>query len=81
VHYDRFFRWYDHEHKHSGIALHAPTEVHYGLADEICRHRSTVLEGAYSAHPGRFVRKPPEPPTLPAVSAINPPPKEDEPTP
>jgi putative transposase len=81
VHCDRFFRWYNHEHKHSGIALHTPADVHYGRADQICQHRATVLNAAYSAHPERFVRKPPKPPALPTLSAINPPPKEDQPTP
>ena len=32
-----------------------------------------VLEGAYAAHPERFVRKPPRPPKLPTASWINPP--------
>jgi putative transposase len=81
VYCDRFFRWYNHEHKHSGIALHAPADVHYGRSDEIRRHRATVLDAAYKAHPERFVRKPPEPPALPAASTINPPPKEGKPTP
>ncbi|AIH63662.1 transposase [Mycobacterium tuberculosis] len=38
------------------------------------------LDTAYRDHLERFVRKPPEPPALPAFSAINPPPKEDQPT-
>ena len=49
VHCDRFFRWYNHEHKHSGIGLHVPADVHYGRADEIRRQRATVLDAAYSA--------------------------------
>ncbi|KMY08486.1 transposase, partial [Mycobacterium tuberculosis] len=39
-----------------------------------------MLDTAYRDHLERFVRKPPEPPALPAFSAINPPPKEDQPT-
>jgi len=35
--------------------------------------RADVLTAAYTAHPERFVRKPPEPPELPATSWINPP--------
>lgn len=35
VHCDRFFGWYNHEHKHSGIGLHTPADVHYGRADQI----------------------------------------------
>ena len=32
-----------------------------------------MLDGAYAAHPERFVRKPPRPPKLPTASWINPP--------
>jgi putative transposase len=80
VHCDRFFVWYNHEHKHSGIGLHVPADVHYGRAEQIRLHRASVLDTAYRAHPERFVRTPPEPPVLPTVSAINPPPKENKPT-
>ena len=31
----QFFSWYNDEHKHSGIGLLTPTQVHYGLADDI----------------------------------------------
>ncbi len=50
VHCDRFFGWYNHEHKHSGIGLHTPADVHYGRADQIRRHRATVLDTAYRDH-------------------------------
>ena len=33
--------------------------------------RAEVLTAAYAAHPERFVRKPPQPPALPAVAWIN----------
>ncbi|VBA60690.1 hypothetical protein LAUMK191_05642 [Mycobacterium attenuatum] len=80
VHCNRFFRWYNHEHKHSGIGLHVPADVHYGRADEIRRHRASVLDTAYRIHPERFIRKPPQPPALPTFRAINSPSKEEEPT-
>jgi len=47
--------------------------VHYGRAEQIRQARGVVLDAAYSAHPERFVRKPPEPPKLPDASWINPP--------
>ncbi|OPF81445.1 integrase [Mycobacterium tuberculosis variant bovis] len=50
VHCGRFFGWYNHEHKHSGIGLHTPADVHYGRADQIRRHRATVLDTAYRDH-------------------------------
>jgi putative transposase len=80
LHCDRFFSWYNHEHKHSGIGLNTPADVHYGRAEQVRQHRATVLDTAYRDHPERFVRKPPKPPKLPAVSAINPPVEEDKPT-
>jgi putative transposase len=72
----RFFRWYNHEHRHSGIGFHTPADVHYGRAELVRARRVEVLSAAYAAHPERFVRKPPEPPALPTVVWINQP-KED----
>ena len=67
----RFFRWYNHEHRHSGIGLHTPADVHYGQAEQIRAERALVLDAAYTAHPERFVRKPPIPPELPKAAWIN----------
>jgi putative transposase len=72
----RFFRWYNDQHRHSGIGLHTPADVHYGRAELVRARRAEVLTAAYATHPERFVRKPPEPPTLPTAAWINPP-KED----
>lgn len=69
----RFFPWYNHEHYHWGIGLLTPATVHYGQAEEALAARRQVLQAAYTAHPERFVRKPPEPPELPAAVWINPP--------
>jgi putative transposase len=51
-----------------------PTMVHHGQAVHILAHRQAVLNAAYSAHPERFVRKPPTPPELPSQVWINKPP-------
>jgi putative transposase len=67
----RFFRWYNHEHRHSGIGLHTPADVHHGRAELVQAQRATVLDAAYAAHPERFVRKPPTPPQLPTAAWIN----------
>ena len=72
VHLDRgrpralptFFPWYNDEHRHTGLALHTPADVHYGTAAITREKRAGVLDAAYAAHPERFVRKPPEPPEL-----------------
>jgi putative transposase len=73
LHCQVFFPWYNDEHRHSGLGLHTPADVHYGLAETIRDKRATILTDAYTAHPERFVRKPPEPPQLPTGSWINPP--------
>jgi len=67
----RFFRWYNHEHRHSGIGFHTPAAVHFGRADGIQIERTHVLQTAYAAHPERFVRHAPVPPPLPGPAWIN----------
>ena len=71
LHCRTFFAWYNDEHRHTGLGLHTPADVHYGTAEAVRDKRAGVLAGAYAAHPERFVRKPPEPPKLPAGSWIN----------
>jgi putative transposase len=71
AHCVRFFRWYNDEHRHTGIALHTPADIHYGLAEIVRDKRAGVLDTAYAAHPERFVRKAPKPPQLPITSWIN----------
>lgn len=71
-----FFPWYNTEHRHSGIGLLTPENVHYGRAADLLDQRQSVLSNAYQAHPERFVHKPPAPPVLPSAAWINPPKKE-----
>jgi len=66
-----FFAWYNAEHRHSGIALLTPADVHHGRAEQLTPARAVVLEAAYTKHPERFVRKHPEPPALPDAAWIN----------
>jgi putative transposase len=66
-----FFGWYNHEHRHAGIGLLTPADVHHGRAEQVTSARATVLDGAYAAHPERFVRMPPTPPRLPEAVWIN----------
>jgi putative transposase len=76
-----FFRWYNTEHRHSGIGLLPPEIVHHGRAQDAYDARSRVLATAYAAHPERFVRQAPRPPQLPTAAWINPPqPTSDVPT-
>ncbi len=65
-----FFAWYNTEHRHGGIGLLPPAVVHYGHGEVVRARRAEVLTAA--AHPERFVRRPPEPPVLPAAVWINP---------
>jgi putative transposase len=66
-----FFRWYNDQHHHSGIALLTPADVHHGRGEAVTSARAQVLDGAYAAHPERFVRNPPQPPRLPEQVWIN----------
>ncbi len=70
-----FFSYYNTEHRHSGLGLMTPESIHYGYAEQIVAARRDTLRAAYAAHPERFVRKPPQPPRLPAAAWINPPPQ------
>jgi len=67
------FHWYNQVHRHSGLALLTPATVHAGKAQEVTRARAEVLSAAYSAHPERFVNKPPVPAAPPTEVWINPP--------
>jgi putative transposase len=71
VHCQAFFPWYNDQHRHGGLALHTPADVHYGTAAITREKRAGVLDAAYPAHPERFVRKPPEPPKLRTETWIN----------
>ena len=67
-----FFHWYNHQHRHSGIALMTPADVHFGRARQVLEQRAATLDLAYRAHPERFNR-PPAPQGLPQAVWINPP--------
>ena len=69
----RFFLWYNTEHRHSGIGLLTPATVHAGRAEDVRAARAVTLAQAYADHPERFVRRPPTPPELPTAVWINPP--------
>jgi len=66
-----FFLWYNCEHRHSGIGLLTPEMVHYGKAELVTSQRQIVLASAFDAHPERFVRGMPMPPSLPEAAWIN----------
>jgi putative transposase len=51
---DLFTNWYNHEHRHTGIGLHTPADVHFGLATDKAADRRVVLTDARTRHPHRF---------------------------
>ncbi|WP_435043193.1 IS3 family transposase [Rhodococcus aetherivorans] len=51
---DSFTAWYNHEHRHTGIGLHTPADVHFGLAGRKATERAVVLARARAQHPERF---------------------------
>jgi putative transposase len=67
-----FFHWYNHDHRHHGLALLTPMQVHHGLTEQVLRDRQQSLDRAYAKHPERF----PRPPVVPRPRRevwINPP--------
>jgi putative transposase len=73
-----FFAWYNEHHRHGGIGLLTPHDVHHGIAEERVEARTRVLSFAYEAHPERFTAGRPTPPTQPTAVWINPPAKTEE---
>jgi putative transposase len=67
----KFFTWYNEEHRHSGIELLTPSMVHYGQAGAVIERRQVVLDAAYQAHPERFVRSAPKSLGVPQEVWIN----------
>jgi len=66
-----FFPWYNNEHRHGGIGLMTPYDVHHGFAELRRALRGEVLEAAFAAHPERFKGRLPTPPVLPTAAWIN----------
>lgn len=66
-----FFAWYNTEHRHSGIAMITPRELHYGGYEQTLNQRSVVLVNAYLEHPERFVKGIPEVKQIPTEVWIN----------
>ena len=51
----QFFHWYNNEHRHSGINMMTPKDVHTGNAENVTRKRLETMIAAYARHPERFV--------------------------
>lgn len=68
-----FFRWYNHEHRHSGIAMLTPVDLHSGRGSEVLASRHRARLAAYALNPSRFVRGAPKAAQAPVAVWINPP--------
>jgi len=72
-----YVHWYNHEHKHSGIALFSPIQVHNGTWQTAWTIRDQALQTYYTKHPERFRNRPktPSPADLVGINL----PKENQP--
>ena len=70
-----FFDWYNQDHRHAGIGLMTPDQMHYGQIDAVHAARQVTLDRAFLKNPERSVKKSPVPPDKPTAAWI------DQPTP
>lgn len=70
IHVDAYVVWYNTEHRHSGIALFTPDQVHDGSWEEVWAVRARTAEEYYAKYPERF-RTPPRVATPAGVVGIN----------
>ena len=47
-----FFPWYNTEHRHAGIAMLTPDDVHHHRAHSVLEQRERTLQAAWTRHPG-----------------------------
>ncbi|TFD69849.1 IS3 family transposase [Cryobacterium ruanii] len=67
-----FVDGYNHEHRHSGIGLNTPADVHYGLAEAKAIERAATLDAARARFPERFsTTQTPQILSVPATAWIN----------
>ena len=67
-----FVEGYNHTHRHTGIGLNTPADVHYGLAAAKATERATVLAAARAKNPERFATtNDPKILTIPGTAWIN----------
>lgn len=70
AHVDAYVPWYNANHKHSGIALFSPDQVHDGTWRQRWQERSDVQRAYHDTHPERF-RNPPRTPAPAGYVGIN----------
>lgn len=67
---DAYVPWYNGHHKHSGIALFSPNQVHDGTWRQAWARRDATQQQYYTEHPERF-HQPPLTPTPANTVGIN----------
>jgi putative transposase len=72
-----FVRWYNHEHRHSGLAFLTPADVHFGRAHQILAQRNAAMQLAWHRYPRRFHCGGPAMRALPNAVYINRPTPDD----
>ncbi len=65
-----YMPWYNQHHRHSGIALFTPAEVHNGSWVQNWQQRDDVQQAYYATHPERF-RNRPQTPAPSTIVGIN----------
>jgi putative transposase len=55
---DTFTNWYNHEHRHTGIGLHTPADVHFGLATDKAAEPAHGTDRRPRATPAQFRHDP-----------------------
>jgi len=73
-----FFRWYNVEHRHAGIAMLTPSMLHSGKASGVLAARHRVMVTAHAANPRRFNGHVPKPQQVPTEVWINKPSNREE---
>lgn len=58
AHMGSYVPWYNSAHKHSGIALFSPDQVHDGSWKQRWQQRDMAQQAYYEAHPERFRQRP-----------------------
>ena len=71
AHCGDFFAWYNDEHRHGGLGLLTPHDVHHGHAAARLEARGAVLAAAFATRPERFPGGAPSPGVVPAEDWIN----------
>jgi putative transposase len=71
AHCGDFFGWYNNEHRHGGLGLLTPHDVHHGLGGTRLAARDVVLAAAFAARPERFPGGHPSAGAVPSEVWIN----------